>query len=59
MKQSELNGIVNIIRNIAKNLEECGIDEWDDMDDCINATKNNLYNDLKEFVHLTNTITKE
>ncbi len=46
MKQSDLKEIAKILRSIAKDLEDCGTDEWDSLGDCIEAIRNNVSSDL-------------
>ena len=48
IEQSELDEVVQILRNIANDLESCGVDEWENLDDCINATEGNFFNDCQQ-----------
>lgn len=44
----ELQEVVQILRNIANDLEDCGIDEWESLKDCVTATKANIKHDFKD-----------
>lgn len=47
ISQRELNALVRILKLEAKDLEDCGIDEWEDLDDCLNALINNIKYEAK------------
>lgn len=50
MKQSDLNSVIATIREVAKDLESCGTDEWDSANDCVRATISNVKHDLNELL---------
>ena len=49
LKQTNLRDISNILRQIAKDLEECGTDEWLSIKDALCSTKNNIEHDLNKY----------
>ena len=42
IQKTELDEVVQILKNIANDLEECGVEEWENFSDCVTATRSNL-----------------
>ena len=49
LTQESINEVSEIIIEIAHELKACGIDEWDDIEDAVRSTLNNIEHDLSEY----------
>lgn len=58
LSENDLSAFVEILRDIADDIESCGPEEWESIHDCINATKNNIEHDCNEEFGCTQNHTK-
>ncbi|MAF35857.1 hypothetical protein CL622_01920, partial [archaeon] len=48
ISEGDLAEVVQVLRNLANDLEDCGPDEWESLEDCVRATKANFEEDCKD-----------
>ncbi len=48
LTKDKFEEMLDILKEITEHFGDCGPEEWDSLDDAINATINNLKHDLEE-----------